>query len=43
MTDIKTYEGGEEEECPEAASVSVAGGGDDQELVEDLSEMVQQH
>ena len=43
MTDIVCGGEGEEEECPETASVGVsaaAGGGDDQELVEDLSEMV---
>ena len=43
MTDIVCDGEGKEEECPETASVSVlaaAGGGDDQQLVEDLSEMV---
>ena len=43
MTDVVCDGEGIEEECPETASVSVlaaAGGGDDQQLVEDLSEMV---
>ena len=43
MTDIVCDGEGKEEECPETVSVGVvaaAGGGDDQELVEDVSEMV---
>ena len=39
MTDVSGRGGGQEEGSPGTANVSVAGG-DDQELVEDLSEMV---
>ena len=39
MTDVSGRGGGQEEGSPGTTTISVAGG-DDQELVEDLNEMV---